>query len=290
MEDPLVSVLLASYNHAPYVEAAVRSVMAQKGVAFELLAIDDGSTDESPEILKRLAEELHFDFTSRPNRGLVSTMNELLASARGKYFCSLASDDIMPVGRLKTQGEYLEMHAEKVACFGQIIHLDAKGNLNQTLEPRYWKSRPEVSFEDLILGNKELHGCTEMVRTAAFRELGGYNAQVKTEDFAMFCALSSHFGSLPVLDTVCCYYRLHGNNMHLNSDLIYPETIKAIRLYATPVLCRKAVAKWRAYWFSHLAYVNKRRALKLFPQLFSFSWDFWKRIPKLFIPKYFLKY
>jgi glycosyltransferase involved in cell wall biosynthesis len=289
MENPLVSVLLASYNHAPYVEAAVRSVMEQAGVSFELLVIDDGSTDESPQILKGLAEKLHFDFISRPNKGLVPTMNEMLALAHGKYFCSLASDDIMPAGRLKTQTEYLESHPEKVACFGQIIHIDADGCLSENPEFRYWRSRPEVTFEDLILGNKELHGCTEMVRTAVFREVGGYNEQVKTEDFAMFCALSSRFGPLPVLDTVCCDYRLHGNNMHFNSDLIYPETIKAIRLYASPVLCRKAVARWKAYWFSHLAYVNKMRALKMFPQLVSLSWDFWKRIPKLFIPKCLLK-
>lgn len=290
MENPLVSVLLASYNHAPYVEAAVRSVMAQKGVAFELLVIDDGSTDESPVILERLAHEFGFSFVSRPNKGLVGTLNELLTSARGKYFCSFASDDIMPEGRLKIQAEYLETHLDKVACFGQIVHIDAEGHLSENPEFRYWRSRPEVTFEDLVLGKKELHGCSEMVRTAVFKDLGGYNDQVKTEDFAMFCALSSRFGSLPVLDTVCCYYRLHGNNMHFNPDLIYPETIKAIRLYATPALCRKAVAKWKAYWFSHLAYVNKGRALKLFPKLFSFSWDFWKRIPKLFIPTCFLKY
>ena len=71
---PLVSVLMASYNHEKYVEASVRSVMAQKGVAFELIVIDDGSTDSSPEILERLRDELHFTYIHRPNKGLVPTM------------------------------------------------------------------------------------------------------------------------------------------------------------------------------------------------------------------------
>ena len=51
---PVVSVLMASYNHEKYVEAAVRSVLSQQGVAFELIVIDDGSTDRSPEILEKL--------------------------------------------------------------------------------------------------------------------------------------------------------------------------------------------------------------------------------------------
>ena len=74
---PLVSVLMASYNHEKYVEAAVRSVMAQKGVAFELIVIDDGSTDSSPEILERLRDELRFTFIVN-----VSKIDQLLTGRR----------------------------------------------------------------------------------------------------------------------------------------------------------------------------------------------------------------
>ena len=87
---PVVSVLMASYNHENFVEAAVRSVMAQTGVMFELVVIDDGSTDSSPEILEKLSSELRFTYVHRENRGVVATMNELLSMARGKYFCSFA--------------------------------------------------------------------------------------------------------------------------------------------------------------------------------------------------------
>ena len=72
---PKVSVILPSYNHEPYVESAVRSVMEQTGVDFELIVIDDGSKDRSPEILKRLSEELGFMFIHRPNKGVVATLN-----------------------------------------------------------------------------------------------------------------------------------------------------------------------------------------------------------------------
>ena len=113
---PLVSVLLASYNHEKYVEAAVRSVMEQKGVDFELVVIDDGSTDHSPDILEKLQGELGFRYIHRENKGFVPTMNELLSLARGKYFCSFASDDIMPPDRLKKQSDFMERHPRSVAC------------------------------------------------------------------------------------------------------------------------------------------------------------------------------
>ena len=103
---PIVSVLMASYNHEKYVEAAVRSVLSQQGVAFELIVIDDGSTDRSPEILEKLSAELRFSYIHRENKGVVATMNELLAMARGKFFCSFASDDIMPPDRLKIQSDF----------------------------------------------------------------------------------------------------------------------------------------------------------------------------------------
>ncbi|HOG68354.1 MAG TPA: glycosyltransferase, partial [Fibrobacteraceae bacterium] len=66
METPLVSVLLASYNHEAYVEAAIRSILSQQGVSFELIVIDDGSTDQSPLILESLSKKLGFQFITRP--------------------------------------------------------------------------------------------------------------------------------------------------------------------------------------------------------------------------------
>ena len=71
--NPKVSVIIASYNHEPYVEQAVRSVMEQTGVDFELIVIDDGSKDRSPEILKNLSDELGFTYVHRPNKGAVAT-------------------------------------------------------------------------------------------------------------------------------------------------------------------------------------------------------------------------
>ncbi|MBO7414547.1 MAG: glycosyltransferase [Fibrobacter sp.] len=286
---PLVSVLLASYNHEKYVEAAVRSVMAQKGVSFELIVIDDGSTDSSPEILEKLQAELGFTYIHRENKGLMATMSELLSLARGKYFSSFASDDMMPAGRLEAQANYLESHPQDPICFGQIILMDAEGNYGNTPDPRYTRSIPRLTFEQFFLGKREVHGCSEMIRLDVFREMGGYDPEYPFEDFPQWLKFLHKYGSLPVLPTLCCYYRVHGNNMSSDRALMYGTFLKVLERYRNHPLYPKAVRIWKSHWFSALCYSDKKEALRKLPQLASFSAAFIKRFPKLFIPKFLLK-
>ena len=286
---PLVSVLMASYNHEKYVEAAVRSVMAQKGVAFELIVIDDGSTDSSPEILERLRDELRFTYIHRPNKGLVPTMNELVSLARGKYFCSFASDDIMPQGRLEKQSAYLELHPEESLCFGQIVLMDKDGNHGEEFDPRYTRSIPRVTFDEFFLGEKEVHGCSEMIRLDFFREYGGYDAEFPFEDFPLWLKFFKICGFISVLPVNCCYYRQHGNNMSLDNTLMYSTFLKVLERYSDHKRYKEAVNIWKSHWFSMLAYRDKIDAIRKLPQLWSFSRPFLKRFPKLFIPRFLLK-
>lgn len=290
MEKPLVSVLLASYNHARYVEAAVRSVMAQTGVSFELIVIDDGSPDESPEILKRLSQELHFEFVFRPNRGLVPTLNEMLAKAGGEFICTLASDDTMLAGRLEKQSAYMLSHPGAVACFGQVRLMDAEGRLSVGADPRYLRGVPRVTFAELLLGEKELHGCTEMIRRGTLLDVGGYDERFKFEDYPLWLALSHRYGPLPVVPDVFCHYRETPAGMHHRLNFIYSQCLAAIALYKEEPLYPEAVRNWKANWFSALAYADKGEALRRLSSLATPSWPFIKRLPKLFIPRKFLRH
>ena len=288
---PMVSVLLASYNHEKYVESAVRSVMEQKGVAFELIVLDDGSKDKSPEILEKLSAELKFRYIHRENKGVVATLNEMLELARGKYFCTFSSDDIMPPDRLRKQSDYLVSHPEAAGCFGQVKPMSENGIVSENLDPVFLKSVPEIRFEEFFLGLKPLHGCAEMFVTEKVRRLGGYDTRFFFEDYPLYLKVLYEYGPQPVLpDIVCCHYRDHGNNMHANHNRMYAEFLRIIELYKDHKLYSQAVKNWKANWFSALAYAQKGEALKRLPQLATFSAAFFKRLPKLFIPRMFLKY
>lgn len=287
---PLVSVLMASYNHEQYVEAAVRSVMEQKGVDFELVVIDDGSTDHSPDILEKLQGELGFRYVHRPNQGLVATMNELLSMARGKYYCSFASDDIMPPDRLKKQSDFLARHVNNVACFGQVKEMDENGHVAAEVVPLYMKNVPQVSFEQVIVSDRALHGCSEMFVTDVVRDLGGYDKRFYFEDMPLYLAILYKYGPQPAsADFVCCYYRVHGENMHGDHGRMYREILRLLELYKGHKLYRTACRRWKARWFSTLAYKDRGEAFRKLPELASLSPAFLLRLPKLFIPKRFLK-
>lgn len=287
---PLVSVLLASYNHAPYVEAAIRSIMDQKGVNFELIVIDDGSKDDSPVILEKLSKELGFRYVHRPNKGVVATCNELLSMARGKYFCTFASDDVMPAGRLAEQSDYLQKHPQYIACFGQIKQMDSNGLVSAKFDPRYLRSIPQVTFEQFFLGEREVHGCSEMLDVAVFRELGGFDASIGQEDFPMILRLLHKCSPLPVIKTACCHYRIHGNNMSAansveNVDFLYKNMLDTVDCYKDHPLYKKAKKLWKARYFSALCNCCKREALKRLPELASATPFFWLRTLKLILPK-----
>ena len=288
---PKVSVILPSYNHEPYVESAVRSVMEQTGVDFELIVIDDGSKDRSLEILKRLSEELGFTFIHRPNKGVVATLNEALSLARGLYVCSFSSDDIMPPDRLKNQSDFLDAHPEAVACFGQVMPLFDDGKLGE-MDVRYLRSVPQVTFKESFLGQKALHGCAEMFVREKILAIGGYDNRYYFEDYPLYLKILDHYGPQPVSkDFVCCYYREHGDNLHVNHDRIYGEILRLLaENYSSHPLYKKAVRAWKSNWFSAVAAQSKLKALRLIPRVISLSPRFWFRLPKLFIPRKLLKY
>lgn len=288
---PKVSVILPSYNHEQYVEAAVRSVMEQSGVDFELIVIDDGSKDRSPEILKRLADELKFTYIHRPNKGVVATLNETLELAQGEYVCSFSSDDIMPPDRLKKQSDFLDAHPDAAACFGQIVPLYDDGSLGE-MDVRYLRSAPQVTFEESFLGKKALHGCGEMFVREKILAIGGYDKRYFFEDYPLYLKILYNYGPQPVSkDFVCCYYREHGDNLHLDHERIFREIIRILsENYSAHPLYKKAVRAWKANWFSAVAAQSKLEALHLIPKVISLSPRFWMRLPKLFIPKIFLKF
>src|SRR5689334_9568753 len=94
-DSPTISVCMPVYNAQTYVRQAVQSILAQTFSDFEFIIIDDGSTDESPTILRELAEkDSRIRVTSRPNTGYAKALNEALQQSRGQYIARMDADDI----------------------------------------------------------------------------------------------------------------------------------------------------------------------------------------------------
>src|SRR5690349_16677587 len=106
---PDVFVAVPSYNHAPFVEECLRSIIGQTLRPKKLLVVDDGSRDGSPAVIEKVLKDCPFDseLISRENRGLCATLNEALEQSSGEYFAYLGSDDIWLPGFLEEQSNLL---------------------------------------------------------------------------------------------------------------------------------------------------------------------------------------
>jgi glycosyltransferase involved in cell wall biosynthesis len=129
MNSPLVTVIMASYNHEPFVLEAVESVLAQKGVELEFLVEDDGSSDRSCELLEGVHDPRFHFFRKPANQGAYATHNNLLRRARGKFVALINSDDLWPdAEKLAYQADVLLSNPQYGATFGRARFIDANGD------------------------------------------------------------------------------------------------------------------------------------------------------------------
>ncbi|MEG1611438.1 MAG: glycosyltransferase [Alistipes sp.] len=151
MEKPKVSVIVPVYNTAPYVEEAVRSVMKQTLRDIEIWIIDDGSTDESPSIVSRLAcEEARIHIFTQPNKGLSEARNAGIERAAGRYLYFMDSDDLL-------ESDALELCYDK--CEQQqleVVFFDADTFGADVSACPWFDYHRSAAFEDCVYAGAEL--------------------------------------------------------------------------------------------------------------------------------------
>src|ERR1041384_4211184 len=126
-----VSVVIPSYNHAPFVEQALRSIFRQTVRPMELLVIDDGSSDGSAGIIEKTLKEcpIPCEFIARSNAGLCATLNESLERTSGEFFAYLGSDDVWLPEFLAHRLEKLSEDAEAVLAYGPLHVIDSENEI-----------------------------------------------------------------------------------------------------------------------------------------------------------------
>jgi len=186
---PAVTVALCVYNNAAYLNAAIASVCAQTMSEFEFLILDDGSTDRSGEIITAAAaKDPRIRVIKRENRGLVASLNELIAAAQAPLFARMDGDDICQPDRLARQCAYLAAHPACgiVGTWAELI--DENG------APLGAGGEKPVTHEELVAALR--HGplfChpSVMMRTGLLREVGGYHPSYRhCEDHDLWLRLA----------------------------------------------------------------------------------------------------
>jgi glycosyltransferase involved in cell wall biosynthesis len=217
---------MPAHNHERFVQRSLDSILADEYPNKELIVIDDGSTDGTLAAVQRWAElhktEISISVTSRPNRGIGRTLNELLRAAHGEYVVSVASDDYLLPGGLSGLVAALEA-SECEAVFGDAQVVDEVGNLlyDSVLFEYHQANRERLTTNlahELIFNWNA--GCTvTLCRRQSILEMGGYSENTIAEDWDFYLRLAAR-GWLQFVNHTATAYRLHGTNTHRD-----PETV-----------------------------------------------------------------
>jgi glycosyltransferase involved in cell wall biosynthesis len=124
---PKISVVVPSFNQAKFLELTLLSIIEQDYPEFELIVIDGGSKDESPDIIHKYQQHMKF-WCSEPDGGHSQGLIKGFSHATGEILCFLNSDDLFEPGVLREVGEYFSQHPDVDIVFGDTTWIDAKGN------------------------------------------------------------------------------------------------------------------------------------------------------------------
>jgi glycosyltransferase involved in cell wall biosynthesis len=191
MSNPAVSVILPVYNGANYVRFAVESVLNQTFRDFELIVVDDGSTDETPEIIRSYGSRLRY--VRKENGGVATAFNRGIEESSGQYISWLSHDDAYHEAKLEKQLEAVRAYPGPAVCYTDVEFIDGRGEVTRALElPEY--PRGEV-LRHLVTGG--------VVSNAAYsifydrrcvEEVGAYvETQRYTQDADMLIRLVRRF-------------------------------------------------------------------------------------------------
>lgn len=229
-EQPLVSVIIASYNHGPYIEAAIGSVLAQTYSRLELLVVDDGSRDDSVQRIRQLQERHDFSFRVQANQGLSRTLNAAIERAAGSLIAPFGSDDIMLPGRIATQVAHMANKPEVGICAGGIQEIDAHGAERGPAQ-RFGERR--LDFEDVFLDRKKgAPAPTLLFRREALEQVGGFDPEIRLEDLLIELSITRAGYFIDVLDDVLALYRVHGCNTYQNHRFMAQNVLQTYARFA----------------------------------------------------------
>lgn len=208
---PLISVLMPVYNSERYVAQAIESILQQTCQDFELIILNDGSTDRSLSILQSYAaREARICLINRENRGIPQTRNQLVATAQAEFIAMMDADDVALPERLARQVAFLQQQPQ-VVCLGSAFELiDAKDRLITQLPVPL--TDPEIQ-QQILAGHAAIFQPCAMMRRAAVLQAGGYDETMpQAEDLDLWLRLGE-IGELANLPTALVQYRLHPHSV-----------------------------------------------------------------------------
>ena len=213
---PRISCLIPVFNGERYLELALDSILAQTFADWEIIAVNDGSTDSSLAILERYAAaDSRLKIVSKPNGGIVSALNCGLAHCSGQLVARMDCDDIALPGRFAIQVATFEAHPDAVAVGGLIQTIDEDGKPISAPGSPSRVQKTDLSSFPPVVANVQ-HSAGTFLKSA-MEAVGGYRtAFPHAEDYDLYLRLADH-GNFYNPDRLVLYYRVHSSSLSMRN-------------------------------------------------------------------------
>ena len=265
--DLLVSVIIPTYNRAKFVVQAVKSVLEQDYAPLEIIVVDDGSTDNTEEVLKPYFNCIIY--SRQPNQGTAVARNAAIQVSRGEYIALLDSDDVWKEGKVRLQVEFLESHRQygMVAC--NVVQIDSDGI--EVSARGFRVTEPRVSLERVLL-DSPLPPSSLLCRREALRFPEPFTPGLNFCEDWEFCLRLAGTWPIGFIDQPLVAFRSHAQN--LTAPLTTQDQIEihfSIRLRVLDSIYASILTEHQASWtkakahefarFAVPTYVNRHYAL-----------------------------
>jgi len=223
---PKVSVIIPAYNMAQYTVESVESVLHQTYKDYEIIVVDDGSQDNTKELLQTYVENQQITYIYKENGGASSARNIGIQICRGEYIAFLDCDDLWLPKKLEISVDFLDSHPEIGFVYSRAIIIDKNGNNLWFSKVRCYSG--EKAFEKLILRNF-IKSSSPVVRRECFKKVGVFDETIfHPADRDMWLKISEHF-PLGYINIPLIKYRIgEWSYFERNIELAKKESLKVL--------------------------------------------------------------
>lgn len=261
VKNPAVSVIIPTYNRAHLIDKAIKSVLNQTFQDFEVIVVDDASTDNTEEMAKSFADFKVYYICHQHNRGASAARNSGIEASRGEYIAFLDSDDEWLPEKLNKQMKIFESESSEVGVvYTGVYYGDEK---DKKVKKVHMPRKEGYIYEDLLKRETEIYISTVLLKKECFTKVGLFDESLFIgEDYDMWLRIAKYY-KFRAIKELLVVGLIHDSQITANSEVMI-EGVKKFQQKYSKELRKRPYSNSTLYFylgnkFSHLGKTREGR-------------------------------